>query len=53
MRIIKYGTKKLKMQRFTCPYCGSIFDAEPGEYKTNFTRVFNTTLSHALAVACR
>lgn len=21
MRIIKYGTKKLKMQRFTCPCC--------------------------------
>lgn len=38
MRIIKYGTKKLKMQRFTCPYCESIFDAEPGEYKTNFTK---------------
>ena len=30
MRIIKYGTKKLKLKRFTCPYCGSIFDAGRG-----------------------
>ncbi len=38
MRIIKYGTKKLKLKRFTCQHCGSIFDAEPDEYKTTFAR---------------
>lgn len=37
MRIIKDGTRNLKMQRFTCQHCGSIFDAEPGEYKIRVT----------------
>lgn len=32
MEILKRGKLKAERKKFTCPYCGSVFIADSGEY---------------------